>query len=139
MTRLQNILIVEDSELLHRMYEMVFHQHRSSGGKLMHAMNGHEALNILARNADVDLILLDINMPVMSGLEFLQHFRREPVFRHIPIIVISTEGKREDTIRALEMGARGYLTKPFRPPDLHALIDRICSTAAMGVPVGALV
>jgi two-component system chemotaxis response regulator CheY len=47
------------------------------------------------------------------------------VFRDIPVIVVSTEGKKEDTIRALQSGARGYVTKPFKPQDLHALIDRI--------------
>jgi two-component system, chemotaxis family, chemotaxis protein CheY len=133
------ILIVEDSELLHRMYEVVFHQFRSAGGALLHAMNGREALNILAQNADVDLILLDINMPVMSGLEFLHHCKREQVFRHIPVIVISTEGKRDDTIRALEAGARGYVTKPFRPPELHALIERVCSAEHPAAPAGVLV
>jgi len=123
--KLQKILIVEDSELLHRMYEVVFRQHRSKSGTLLHAMNGKEALDRLAQHPDVDLILLDINMPVMSGLEFLQVCQSQRVFRDIPVIVVSTEGKRDDTIRALEAGARGYVTKPFRPQDLHALIDRV--------------
>lgn len=139
MTTMHKILIVEDSQLLHRMYEMVFHQFRAGGGELLHAMNGREALSLLAQNADVDLILLDINMPVMSGLEFLHHCKREQVFRHIPVIVISTEGKRDDTVRALEAGARGYVTKPFRPPELHALIDRICSVERKAPADGVLV
>jgi len=118
----RTILIVEDSELLHRMYEVVF---RSSAAVLLHAYHGREALERLAQHPDVDLILLDINMPVMSGLQFLQHCQAERVFRDIPVIVISTEGKKEDTLRALQAGARGYVTKPFRPKDLHALIDRV--------------
>ena len=123
--KLKKILIAEDSELLHRMYEVVFRQHRLDHGVLLHALNGKEALDELARHPDVDLILLDINMPVMSGLQFLQFCQSERVFRDIPVIVISTEGKKEDTIRALQAGARGYLTKPFRPQELHALIDRL--------------
>jgi len=123
--KLQKILIVEDSELLHRMYEVVFQQYRFKHGVLLHALNGKEALDILAQHPDVDLILLDINMPVMSGLAFLQFCQSQQVFRQIPVIVVSTEGKREDTLRAIKCGARGYVTKPFKPSDLHALIDRI--------------
>jgi len=123
--KLQKILIVEDSELLHRMYEVVFRQYRFKQGILLHALNGKEALDRLAQHPDVDLILLDINMPVMSGLQFLQFCQTQRVFRDIPVIVVSTEGKKEDTIRALQSGARGYVTKPFKPQDLHALIDRI--------------
>ncbi len=123
--KLKKILIAEDSDLLHRMYDVVFRQHRLDQGILLHAYNGKEALNELARHPDVDLILLDINMPVMTGLQFLQFCQAERVFRDIPVIIISTEGKKEDTIRALQAGARGYLTKPFRPQELHALIDRV--------------
>ena len=123
--KLQKILIVEDSELLHRMYDVVFRQHRNNSGVLLHAFNGKEALERLSQHPDVDLILLDINMPIMSGLQFLQYCQAQRVFRAIPVIVISTEGKHDDTIRALQAGARGYLTKPFKPADLHALIDRV--------------
>jgi len=128
----QKILIVEDSELLHQMYEVVFRQHRARQGVLLHAYNGKEALDRLAQHADVDLILLDINMPVMSGLEFLQFCNSQQVFRDIPVIVVSTEGKKDDTLRALRIGARGYVTKPFRPQDLHALIDRISGLGDTG-------
>lgn len=127
----RTILIVEDSELLHRMYEVVF---RSSSAVLLHAYNGREALDRLAQHPDVDLILLDINMPVMSGLQFLQHCQAERLFRDIPVIVISTEGKKDDTLRALQAGARGYVTKPFRPKDLHALIDRVFGVPALRPP-----
>ena len=119
------ILIVEDSELLHRMYEVVFRQQRENGCVILHATNGREALVRLSEHPDTDLIVLDINMPVMSGLEFLAHCKREQVFHHIPVIVVSTEGKHEDTMRALRAGARGYVTKPFKPQDLHSLIQRI--------------
>ncbi len=121
----RKILIVEDSELLHRMYEVVFRLQRKNGCLLLHALNGREALQQLSQHPDTDLILLDINMPVMSGLEFLAHCKREQVFHEIPVIIVSTEGKHEDTVRALRGGARGYVTKPFKPQDLHTLIERI--------------
>jgi two-component system chemotaxis response regulator CheY len=88
-------------------------------------MNGLEALDKLAQEEGIDLILLDINMPVMNGLEFLQRVQKEPAFQQIPVIIISTEGKEEDTIRGLKMGAKGYVKKPFQASELHGLIEKI--------------
>ena len=127
---LKKILIVEDSELLHRMYELVFRKERMQGCTLLHAFHGREGIEILSKNPDVDLVLLDINMPVMSGLEFLRTVKREGAFRDLKIVIVSTEGKEEDTLRGLESGARAYITKPFQPADLHKLIARILAEPA---------
>ncbi|MFZ2493992.1 MAG: response regulator [Thermoanaerobaculia bacterium] len=127
---MKKILIVEDSELLHRMYDLILQRYRLAGTAVVHAYHGREALDRLAEHADVDLILLDINMPVMSGLEFLSHCRKESIFRHIPVIIVSTEGKEEDTMRGLQSGARAYITKPFQPADLHRLIEKVLEPAA---------
>jgi two-component system chemotaxis response regulator CheY len=89
------------------------------------AMNGQEALEVLATQNDIDLILLDINMPVMNGLQFLEKASPLGIISRIPVIIISTEGKEEDTIRGLKLGARGYLKKPFHPASLHELIEKI--------------
>jgi two-component system, chemotaxis family, chemotaxis protein CheY len=123
----KKILVVEDSELLHRMYDLIFQQQRAAGTVVLHSFNGREALTTLANHPDVELIILDINMPVMSGLEFLSFCRRERVFNDIPVIIVSTEGKEDDTLRGLQNGARGYITKPFKPTELHRLIERIFS------------
>jgi DNA-binding response OmpR family regulator len=64
-------------------------------------------------------------MPVMNGLQFMEKAAQLGIVRKIPIIVISTEGKEEDTIRGLKLGARGYLKKPFHPTGLHELIEKI--------------
>jgi two-component system, chemotaxis family, chemotaxis protein CheY len=121
----KTILIIEDSELLHRMYDLIFSRYKGYGTKLLHAYNGKEGLAVLGSNLDIDLILLDINMPVMSGLEFLLQCRSQKAFQKIPVIIISTEGHEEDTRRGLEAGARAYLTKPFHPGDLNKIIERI--------------
>ena len=125
---LWKILIVEDSDHLHRMYELVLRRYREGGCQLLHAYDGREGLDLLSRHPDADLVVLDIDMPVMSGLEFLQRVKKEEAFRDLTVLVTGTEGKdEEDTQRGLEAGARGYLTKPFQPADLHHLIERVFS------------
>ena len=118
----KKVLVVDDSTLILRMYRLVLQRY---GCEIVDAMNGAEALEALSRENGVDLILLDINMPIMNGLDFLRKVQSEGIYRHIPVIIVSTEGKEEDTLRGISMGARGYVKKPFKPSDLHALIERI--------------
>ncbi len=125
MSELNKILIVDDSQLIHSMYRLVLNRYRNC--KIVDAMNGLEALDVLSRESDFNLILLDINMPVMNGLQFMEKIKKENIYRHIPIIVISTEGKEEDTIKALQLGAAGYVVKPFKPHMLYELIEKIIS------------
>ena len=119
---LNKILVVDDSSLIHQMYRLVLTRYKC---EIVDAMNGQEALDLLALQSDIQLILLDINMPVMNGVQFLEKASALGIAKRLPIIVISTEGKEEDTIRCLKLGARGYLKKPFNPSDLHDLIDKI--------------
>lgn len=123
---LKKILVVDDSALIHQMYRLVMSRYSCT---IADAMNGQEALDILAVQHDVDLILLDINMPVMNGVQFLEKASAIGIVTRIPVIVISTEGKEEDTIRGLKLGARGYLKKPFHPSELHDLIEKIFKVA----------
>ena len=119
---LKKILVVDDSPLLHQMYRLVLNRYQCT---LLTAMNGKEAFDQLGAHADVDLILLDINMPVMNGIQFLEKAQAQGVTQRCPIIVISTEGKEEDTIRALKLGAKGYLKKPFQSRELCDLIAKV--------------
>jgi two-component system, chemotaxis family, chemotaxis protein CheY len=93
MTALKKILIVDDSQLIHNMYKLI--TNRYHGCRIIDAMNGLEALDILSKGSDFDIILLDINMPVMNGIQFLEKLHGENLYRHIPVIVISTEGREE--------------------------------------------
>jgi two-component system chemotaxis response regulator CheY len=120
---LRKILAVDDSALIHQMYKLFLSRYKNC--KLVSAMNGVEALDKLAQEAEIDLILLDINMPVMNGLEFLQRVQKESAYKDIPVIIISTEGKEEDTVRGLKMGAKGCVKKPFQASELHSLIEKI--------------
>lgn len=124
---LKKILVVDDSSLIHQMYRLVMSRYKC---EIVDAMNGQEALDLLALQKDVQLILLDINMPVMNGVQFLEKASQSGLPARIPVIVISTEGKEEDTIRGLRLGAKGYLKKPFNPADLYTLIEKILPQAA---------
>ena len=119
---LKKILVVDDSALIHQMYRLVMNRYNCN---IADAMNGQEALDILAVQTDIELILLDINMPVMNGLQFMEKAGPLGIVKKIPVIIISTEGKEEDTIRGLKLGARGYLKKPFHPAGLHEMIEKI--------------
>ncbi|MDD1749268.1 MAG: response regulator [Methanothrix sp.] len=125
MSELNKILIVDDSQLIHSMYRLVLNRYKNC--KIVDAMNGLEALDVLSRENDFNLILLDINMPVMNGLQFMEKIKNENIYKNIPIIVISTEGKEDDTLRALQLGATGYVVKPFKPHMLYELIEKILS------------
>jgi two-component system, chemotaxis family, chemotaxis protein CheY len=123
MATMRKILIVDDSELIHNMYRLILQ--RFHGCHLVEAMNGREALDKLALESDIDLVLLDINMPVMNGIQFLESVHSDGRIAKLPIIIVSTEGKEEDTLRGLSLGARGYVVKPFKPSTLLGLIDAV--------------
>jgi len=92
--------------------------------KIVQAANGFEALRILPRE-QIDLILTDINMPDINGLELLSFVRKNPLYRELPVIIISTEGSRTDIERGLSLGANEYLVKPFIPQTLLELVQRL--------------
>jgi len=119
---MKKILIVDDSALIHQMYKMVLMRYKCT---IVAAQNGQIGLDKLAQNPDIDLILLDINMPVMNGLDFIKKVKERGIYEHIPIIISSTEGKEEDTNLGIAMGASGYVTKPFQPSELHAIIESL--------------
>ncbi len=119
---LKKVLVVDDSALIHQMYKMVLMRYKCD---IIDALNGQDGLDKLAKNPDINLVLLDINMPVMSGLEFIKKFKELGKYEHIPVVIVSTEGKEEDTMRGLSLGAKGYVKKPFQPSDLHSLIEKL--------------
>lgn len=117
----KKVLVVDDSKLMHKMYEVMLRQY-----VLVHAMDGLEASQELEDHDDVDLVLLDINMPRMGGLEFLEHMGYQDESKALPpVIIVSTEGKEEDTQRGLEAGAVAYIKKPFSSVQLTAVISEM--------------
>jgi two-component system, chemotaxis family, chemotaxis protein CheY len=116
----RKVLVVDDSKLMHKMYEVMLRQY-----PLVYASDGRQALDRLQEHADIDLVLLDINMPNMNGLEFLAQLRSDVSRSELPVIIISTEGREEDTARGLEAGATAYIKKPFHSEEILDVIARL--------------
>lgn len=119
------ILIVDDSTLLHRMYAVALQTYERREIETLYATDGADGLTRLHEHPDVALVLLDVNMPTMSGLEFLRQVRAMPSFADVRIVLQSTEDAEADVARGLEAGADGYLRKPFNRAELYALLDRL--------------
>jgi two-component system, chemotaxis family, chemotaxis protein CheY len=114
----RKILVVDDSKLMHRMYAVMLRDY-----PVTYALDGREGLERLRSEAHVELVLLDINMPVMNGLELLAAMKADERLAAIPVVIISTEGREEDTARGLEAGAVAYVTKPFRSDEIRRVIE----------------
>ena len=123
------VLITDDSPAMRSFVRRVI---EISGFELSHcyeAGDGEEALSLLHREW-VDAILTDINMPGVDGEELLRRLAADEMLRSVPTIVISTDATENRISRLFALGARGYVTKPFRPETLRAELERI-----LGVPV----
>ena len=110
MENLVNVLAVDDDVINLKLVEMMLKKHGSIG-EIIKAPNGLEALNILTQRKDIGIILLDIVMPVMNGLEFLDNTQVKSLKKNIPVIVLTTdETTKKDS---LSKGANDFLTKPI--------------------------
>jgi len=107
-------LIVDDSSVMRKIVERSLRQAGLDLSSVIEAGNGADALALLDGNL-VDLILSDINMPVMDGLEFVRQLQRMDKTRQIPVVMITTEGSESNVVQALSLGAKGYIRKPFTP------------------------
>jgi two-component system chemotaxis response regulator CheY len=105
------VLIVEDSPTMRQL--LVFALRRLRGVEIVEAQDGMDGLRKVSSD-HYDIALIDINMPVMDGLKLIRLIRGEDALKDIPIVVITTEGAREDRDRALALGANEYLTKPIQ-------------------------
>lgn len=124
--RLRKILCVDDHQFVHRWEGPLLEKYSAEGTQVVHAFDGLGALRQLVDHPDVDLILLDIEMPVMNGLAFLEHRKRSP-FAGVPVIVISNDTDRPHVREhIMSLGANGMITKPFEAEDLHHLIESVC-------------
>ena len=114
------VLTIDDS----RMIRMIIVSTVSSlGYDTLEAADAEIALEIIEEHyEEIDLILLDWNMPGMNGYELLKLLKANPNYKSIPVMMVTTEGERKNVVRAVQAGAENYLTKPFTPEDLSTKI-----------------
>jgi two-component system chemotaxis response regulator CheY len=116
----KKILVTEDSPTMRSFLTATIEA--MGGYTVVEATNGFDALRLLPRER-VDLIITDINMPDINGLELISYIRNNPNYRSIPLFIISTESSEKDRERGMALGADEYLVKPFLPERLQKLIQ----------------
>ncbi len=114
-----DVLIVDDSAAIRKILQRVLRQAQIPIGTVYEAGDGLEALEALKKQT-VGLILSDINMPNMDGLEFLTQVRAEQAWQQLPVVMVSTEGTHAKVLEAVERGASGYVRKPFTADQIKA-------------------
>ncbi len=119
-----NILVVDDSMSMRAIIKKVIGMSGFDVGEIAEAANGLEALAKL-EDFWADVVLSDIHMPEMDGVELLKKIKSNPMTEALPVIMITTESRDEVISEALGIGAAGYIKKPFRPEDIKALLVNI--------------
>ena len=124
MNKTLNILLIEDDKI-----EIMKFQRVISKTELKHSVkevnNGEEALDYLKNNSLPDIILLDLNMPKMSGIEFLTTLKKDDVYKYIPTIILSTSDNPKDMMECYKIGIAGYMLKPLKYEDYIISINTL--------------
>jgi len=126
-------LIIDDSAVMRKVIERALRQSGLGLTEIVEASNGEEALEVLrgdnASPAKIGLILSDINMPVMDGLQFLEARRDQKLAEGVPVVMITTEGSEPFVLRAIAAGAQGYICKPFTADQVKARVVPLLQAA----------
>ncbi len=117
---LKKILVVDDSVALHQIYQITLARYKCP---VLTASNGQEGLNKLTQNPDISLLIVDMHMPHMSGIEFINRVKEQEAFKNIPIIAVILKAK-DSTIEAHRL-AEGILKKPFTSGEIHLEVEKL--------------
>ena len=121
-SRLCHILVADDEPHIGRIIKMKLEQ---GPFRVTLAYDGQEALDFVNNGEQLDLVLLDLMMPKLSGLDVLKRIREQERFKSLPCIILTAGGEAKHERDALELGATQFLTKPFSPKKLYALVARL--------------
>ena len=117
----QTILIVDDSGIIRRMVGLIL---RNSGYQILQAADGQEGFEV-ARTHKPDLVIMDIEMPVMNGIESTRRIKTDPETKQIPVLMLTALGREEDIRHSMEAGCSGFLNKPIGETELVSAIQAI--------------
>ena len=117
----KRILTIDDSKTMRDMLMLTLSNH---GFDVLQAVDGQDGINVLAKE-NVDVVITDINMPIMDGYQVIEHLRKDREYDSTPILVLTTESDKEKKERARRLGATGFIVKPFNPVGLVDAIRKV--------------
>ena len=118
----RKVLVVDDSASVRQQVRLALDE---AGFETIDAVDGVDGIEKLAEHPDLSLVICDVNMPNMDGLEMLEKARKEPATSDIPIVMLTTEGQPGMIERAKQAGAKGWIVKPFKPHLLVATAEKL--------------
>lgn len=119
-----NVLIVDDSSSMRAVIRRSIKVSGFNVGEYLEAADGREALTVL-NDQWVDIVLTDINMPNMNGMQLISEIKADAMLRSIPVVMVTTEGSEKRMQESVELGASGYIKKPFLPEDVKRTLSDI--------------
>jgi two-component system, chemotaxis family, chemotaxis protein CheY len=126
-----NVLIVDDSNAMRAVIKKIITISGFQMDQCLEAANGKEAMDALSGNW-IDVIISDINMPEVNGLEMLDQLQKSETLKEIPVIMITTEGSSERMQEAFNRGAKGFIKKPFLPEDIRKVLYQVIGVGENG-------
>lgn len=123
---MSKVLVIDDSMMIRTQVARAL---VGAGFAVVEAVDGMDALSKLADNQDVRLVVCDINMPNMNGIDFLDNVRNQPAHAKLPVVMLTTEGQPDLVQRAKALGAKGWIMKPFKPDLLIAAAKKLTAAA----------
>lgn len=118
----KKVMIVDDSRTIRQQVSFTL---TKGGYEVVEAEDGVDGIEKLKANSDVTMIISDVNMPNMNGLEMVENIKADGSFEGIPIVMLTTEGSGELIQRAKDAGAKGWLVKPFKPDQLITVVSKL--------------
>ncbi|MES2678678.1 MAG: response regulator [Bacteroidota bacterium] len=118
----KDILIIDDSESIR---EVIASGLEMSGYNVIKGINGEDGLKCLRENKSIELVITDLNMPVMDGITFLKEVRKDDTYRYLPVIILTTESQETKKQEAKNAGATGWIIKPFSREKLVNVIKKV--------------
>jgi len=119
-----NVLIVDDSSSMRAIVRKIIKASGFNIGELFEAADGKEAIKVLM-DEWVDLVLTDINMPNMNGLELISEMKKDEMLKSIPVVMVTTEGSEKRIQESMKLGASGYIKKPFLTEEIKRTLSAI--------------